>query len=180
MFHSSSFSRASILDRQRREIESQYFHSQTITTRREKLTLVGGFPGMANYGYGYGNYTSQPQQFNPATYGYTSQPATRVVQGYQAAGAAAAYGATTGYAQQAPVQAVPVSSGGGYGYFQRASDPTQQQQQQQGGAAGYNQKSNYNTSQQQQPPQQQQQGQGTDFDLMRTIYSLTSFDFESY
>jgi len=58
---------------------------------------------------------------------------------------------------------VPVSSGGGYGYFQRASDPTQQQQQQQqGGAAGYNQKSNYNTSQQQQqqPPQQQQQGQG--------------------
>ena len=107
---------------------------------------------MANYGYGYGSYTSQPQQFNP-TYGYTSQPATRVVQGYQT-GAAAAYGATTGYAQQAPVQAVPVSSGGGYGYFQRASEQPQQQQQQ-GGTAGYSQKSNYNTSQQ---PQQQGQG----------------------
>lgn len=90
---------------------------------------------MANYGYGYGNYTSQPQQFN-ATYGYTTQPATRVVQGYQAG---TAYG-TAGYAQaQAPpVQAVPASSGG-YGYFQRASD--------QGQGNAYTQKSNFSTSQ---------------------------------
>lgn len=87
---------------------------------------------MANYGYGYGNYTSQPQQFSAATYGYTSQPATRVVQGYQTG--TAAYGATTGYTAQpqAPVQAVPASSGaGGYGYFQRASDQS----------GGYSQKS---------------------------------------
>ncbi|XP_066922566.1 zinc finger RNA-binding protein-like [Clytia hemisphaerica] len=94
---------------------------------------------MANYGYGYGNYTSQPQQFSAATYGYTSQPATRVVQGYQTG--TAAYGATTGYAQpaQAPVQAVPppASSGaGGYGYFQRASDQS----------GGYSQKSNFSSS----------------------------------
>jgi len=92
---------------------------------------------MANYGYGYGNYTSQPQQYN-ASYGYAStpQPATRVVQGYQQA--STAYG--TGYAQaQAPVQAVPASTGG-YGYFQRAASD-----QSQGG--GYNQKSNYSSSQ---------------------------------
>lgn len=98
---------------------------------------------MANYGYGYGNYTSQPQQYsagnfatqNAGSYGYAStQPATRVVQGYQTG--ATAYG-TTGYAPQTPVQAVPVSSGG-YGYFQRASD--------QGNA--YNQKtSSFNSSQ---------------------------------
>ena len=95
---------------------------------------------MANYGYGYGNYTSQPQQYN-ASYGYAStpQPATRVVQGYQQAGAA--YGATTGYAQApAPVQAVPAASTGGYGYFQRATSD-----QSQGG--GYNQKNNYSSSQ---------------------------------
>jgi len=93
---------------------------------------------MANYGYGYGNYTSQPQQYN-ASYGYAStpQPATRVVQGYQQA--STAYG--TGYAQaQAPVQAVPAASTGGYGYFQRAASD-----QSQGG--GYNQKSNYSSSQ---------------------------------
>lgn len=81
---------------------------------------------MANYGYGYGSFTSQPQQYSAGSfasqtagsYGYAStQPVSRVVQGFQAGGTAAGYGQT--YAQAS----VPAASSGGYGYFQRASDP---------------------------------------------------------
>ncbi|XP_057305924.1 zinc finger RNA-binding protein-like isoform X2 [Hydractinia symbiolongicarpus] len=80
---------------------------------------------MANYGYGYGNYTSQPQQYSTGTYvsqnasyGYSAQQpaASRVVQGYQPAGNT---GYSAGYAQQPQVQS---AGSGGYGYFQRASD----------------------------------------------------------
>lgn len=83
---------------------------------------------MANYGYAYGNFTSQPQQYAAGTYvtqnaggtyGYSTQPASRVVQGYQTA--ATAYG-TAGYAQQ---QVPTATAPGGYGYFQRAAtDPS--------------------------------------------------------
>jgi len=81
---------------------------------------------MASYGYGYGTFTSQPQQYAAASYasqngsyGYAaSPPVSRVVQGYQQPAAAAAY-ATTAFAQPQ----VPVASAG-YGYFQRGSDPS--------------------------------------------------------
>ena len=81
---------------------------------------------MASYGYGYGSFTSQPQQYAAASYavsqngsyGYAAAPpVSRVVQGYQQP-AAAAY-ATTAFAQPQ----VPVASAG-YGYFQRSTDPT--------------------------------------------------------
>ena len=79
---------------------------------------------MANYGYGYGSYTSQPQQYsagtyvsqNAGTFAYATQPASRVVQGFQSAGTA--YG-STGYQTATAVPAAAAS--GGYGYFQRAS-----------------------------------------------------------
>jgi len=81
---------------------------------------------MASYGYGYGNFTSQPQQYAAAasyasqngTYGYAAQPpVSRVVQGYQQPAGTAAY-ASTAFAQPQ----VPVASAG-YGYFQRTTDP---------------------------------------------------------
>ena len=93
---------------------------------------------MASYGYGYGNFTSQPQQYaagsyasQNGSYGYAAAqpPVSRVVQGYQQPGTAAY--ATTAFAQPQ----VPVASAG-YGYFQRASDPntyaTAQQKSSQG------------------------------------------------
>lgn len=79
---------------------------------------------MASYGYGYGSFTSQPQQYSAGSfasqtagsYGYAStQPVSRVVQGFQAGG--------TGYGQTYAQASVPAASSGGYGYFQRASDP---------------------------------------------------------
>jgi len=99
---------------------------------------------MASYGYGYGSFTSQPQQYSAGsfpshtagTYGYAStQPASRVVQGFQTGSAAAAAAAAAGYGTYAQAQAaasIPAAAAaaaaaatsGGYGYFQRASDPS--------------------------------------------------------
>ena len=80
---------------------------------------------MAGYGYGYANFTSQPQQYtagtfaspNAGTYGYASQTNARVVQTANYQNAGAAYGA--GYTSGAPTQ--QAASTGGYGYFQRAA-----------------------------------------------------------
>ncbi|XP_002153846.1 zinc finger RNA-binding protein isoform X1 [Hydra vulgaris] len=81
---------------------------------------------MAGYGYGYANFTSQPQQYNggsfpsqnAATYGYAAQP-SRVVQQSNYQAPSSAYGPAYSAGGQATVQ---VATTGGYGYFQRASE----------------------------------------------------------
>ena len=83
---------------------------------------------MAGYGYGYANFTSQPQQYNggsfasqnAGTYGYATQPG-RVVQQSNFQATSSAYGPaySAGGQGQASVQAATT---GGYGYFQRASE----------------------------------------------------------